>query len=130
MNNDNLSGARIVIVEDESLVSMLLEDMLGDLGCIVAAAASEIGEAKAKLSSTVYDAVILDVNLNGARTFGIAQTLAQSRTPFVFSTGYGADGIPEPFRGVPIMSKPFSRHEVERALAAALDGAALPASEP
>ncbi|HJP98689.1 MAG TPA: response regulator [Rhodanobacteraceae bacterium] len=121
MNNDNLSSVRILIVEDESLVSMLLEDMLGDLGCIVAAAASELGDAKAKLSSTAYDAVILDVNLNGARTFGIAQTLAQSHTPFVFSTGYGADGIPAQFRGVPILSKPFSKREVERALAAALD---------
>lgn len=118
--SNSLAGLRIVVVEDESLVSMLLEDMLGDLGCTVVAAASEVGEAKAKLSSTPHDAVILDVNLNGARTFGIAERLAQNRTPFVFSTGYGADGIPEPFRSVPIMNKPFSKREVERALAAAL----------
>ncbi len=121
MDNGKLTGARIVVVEDESLVSMLLEDMLDDLGCTVVAAASELGEATAKLSSATYDAVILDVNLNGTRTFGIAEMLARSGTPFVFSTGYGADGIPEHLRTVPIMGKPFSRREVERALAAALD---------
>jgi CheY-like chemotaxis protein len=129
MGNDNLAGVRIAVVEDESLVSMLLEDMLGDLGCTVVAAASELGEATAKLSSTAYDAVILDVNLNGARTFGIAEMLTQNGTPFVFSTGYGADGIPEHLRAIPIMSKPFSRREVEKALAAALDTANPPSSK-
>lgn len=123
MDNGKLTGVRIVVVEDESLVSMLLEDMLGDLGCTVVAAASELDEAMAKLSSTAYDAVILDVNLNGARTFAIAEMLARNGMPFVFSTGYGADGIPEHLRAVPIMSKPFSRRDVERGLAAALNAA-------
>lgn len=121
MSSGKLAGVRVVVVEDESLVSMLLEDMLDDLGCTVVAAASELEDASTKLSSTAYDVVILDVNLNGARTFGIAETLAQNGTPFVFSTGYGAEGIPEHLRAVPIMSKPFAGREVERALAAALN---------
>ena len=118
-----LTGLRVIVVEDESLVGMLLEDTLVDLGCTVVAIASELGEAREVLSSADFDAAILDVNLNGLRTFELAASLAQRRIPFVFSTGYGASILPEHFRGVPVLTKPFRQDEFRQALLSALNAA-------
>lgn len=118
--NNGLAGLRIVIVEDVSLVAMLLEDMLVDWGCTVVAIVSELEGSEEKLTSTVFDLAILDINLNGARTFGIARWLTRRRIPFVFSTGYPAAGIPENFRKVPVVGKPFERGELELALVSAV----------
>jgi CheY-like chemotaxis protein len=118
-----LTGLRVVVVEDESLVAMLLEDTLVDMGCTVVAIASELGEAREVLSSADFDAAILDVNLNGSRTFEIAVSLAQRRIPFVFSTGYGANILPDHFRGVPVLTKPFRQEEFRQALLSALNAA-------
>ena len=123
MVNSGLIGLRVVIVEDVSLVAMLLEDMLADWGCTVVAVVSEMEGAEEKLTSILFDLVILDINLNGAHTFEIAQWLARRRIPFVFSTGYSAAGIPENFRKVPVVNKPFERDELELALLSSVSGA-------
>lgn len=68
-----------------------------------------------------FDAVILDVNLNGAETYPVAEALTERSIPFVFSTGYGAGGIPQGFRNVPVLGKPFERGDLERALRVALN---------
>lgn len=120
MVDNGLAGLRVVIVEDVSLVAMLLEDILVDWGCTVASVVSEIEAADEKLRSIAFDLVILDVDLNGTRTLGIAEWLAQRRIPFVFSTGYPAAGIPQGFRNIPVVNKPFERDELARALRAAV----------
>lgn len=119
----DLMGRRILVIEDESMVSMLIEDALVDMGCVVVALASRLNDGLAKAQTLAFDAAILDVNLAGERSFGIAEALRLRKLPFVFATGYGLSSIPEPLRSAPVLQKPFSPVELERALLAALEGA-------
>ena len=118
----SLEGVRVLIVEDEPLVAMLLEDMLSDLGCIVAGAASTLAEAVALASDAgaAIDVAILDVNLGRDSSAPVAEALAARGAPFVFATGYGESGVPEAFRGRPTLQKPFGMHDVARMLAKAV----------
>ena len=109
----------ILIIEDESLVMMLIEDTLVDLGCAIAGTASRVDDAMAKVSSLNFDAAILDVNLNGVESFPIAEKLLERGIPFVFATGYGQAGIPESLRGIPTLAKPFRQNDLKGALALA-----------
>jgi CheY-like chemotaxis protein len=111
-------GLKIFIIEDESMVTMLIEDILQDLGYEVVGNASRIEEALDKISTHTFDAVILDVNLNGHETFKIAGKLESGGIPFLFATGYGVHGLPERFRSVPVLPKPFREKDMERALKA------------
>lgn len=111
---------RVLIIEDESLISMLIEDTLADIGCTVAGIASELDEAMSMVSSMSFDVAILDVNLNGARVYPVAEILSERQIPFVFSTGYGAKGVPEAFRRIPIVAKPFRDQDLKKALSEAV----------
>jgi CheY-like chemotaxis protein len=117
---DGLRDVRVLIIEDEAMVAMLLEDILDELGCKVAGTVSELDEALARSAEGRFDVAILDLNLNGSRTFQVAEKLAELRLPFVFSTGYGLAGVPPAFRGVPVLVKPFQEHDLKDALSAAL----------
>jgi CheY-like chemotaxis protein len=116
----NLAGRRVFVIEDESMVMMLLQDMLEDIGCVVVGSASRIAEATEKARSLAFDVAILDVNLNGVRTFPVAAALAERGLGFVFATGYGTANLPPEFAGTPVLQKPFEQQELERALRAAL----------
>jgi CheY-like chemotaxis protein len=116
-----LKGFRILVVEDESLVAMLIEDSLIDIGCEIAGIASQVDEAMSKVSSLEFDAAILDVNLNGAQTDPVANALIERGIPFIFATGYGAAGLPELLQSAPVLGKPFQRSDLERALKIALN---------
>ncbi len=116
----NLAGRRVLVIEDESMVMMLLQDMVVDIGCVVAGAASRIADATEKARSLAFDIAILDVNLNGERTFPVAEVLAERGVGFVFATGYGTASLPAPFAGRPVLQKPFQQQDLERALRAAL----------
>jgi|SRR5215207_10908434 CheY-like chemotaxis protein len=117
----DLMGRRILVVEDESMVSMLIEDTLADMGCVVVALASRFDDGLSKAQTLAFDIAILDVNLAGERSFGIADVLRMRKLPFVFATGYGNTSIPRPLRDVPILQKPFARADLEQALLLALD---------
>jgi len=118
--DNELAGRRVLVIEDESFVLMLLEDTLAEIGCEVAGTASRVGEALDKVGSLSFDVAILDVNLNGSQTLEVAARLAQAAVPFVFATGYGAAGLLSHFEGVPILQKPFQQSDLEQALRAAL----------
>jgi CheY-like chemotaxis protein len=120
MDASRLSGLRVLVVEDESLIAMLIEDALTDLGCVLVAVASNLKDALHKAGALDFDIAILDVNLNGQSAFPVAELLVTRGVPFVFSTGYGALGLPDAFSGAPLLSKPFEEHDVGRVLAAAL----------
>lgn len=124
MTETSHKGLRVLIIEDESMVAMLIEDMLADLGCTIAGVASRLDEAMGKVSSLAFDAAILDVNLNGSLTHPVAEALVERGTPFILATGYGASGVPETLRRVPVLTKPFYQRDLEQALAAALAPAA------
>lgn len=117
---NSLDGLRVLVIEDESIVAMLIEDMLAELGCIVAGVVSRFEEAVSKVSSLTFDAAILDLNLDGHQTYPLTDALAKKGVPFVFATGYGTAGIPEAFQRFPILTKPFRCGDLERALAATL----------
>jgi CheY-like chemotaxis protein len=76
-------------------------------------------DALNKISSLEFDAAILDVNLSGSETFSIAEKLTQDGVPFLFATGYGPAGLPDRFRAVPVLQKPFRQADLEKALSAA-----------
>jgi CheY-like chemotaxis protein len=116
----DLAGRRVLVIEDESMVMMLLQDMLEDIGCAVVDSASRLPEAIEKAKSLTFDVAILDVNLNGERTFPIAEVLAERGMRFVFATGYGVTNLPSGLSGRPVLQKPFQQQELERVLRAAL----------
>src|SRR6266571_1838098 len=113
---------RILVVEDELMIRMLLEDMLGELGYTVAAEAARIDEALEAARTAEFDVAILDVNLNGQTIAPVAEALAARGTPFVFATGYGERGLPEAYRDRPTLKKPFQLDGLKRMLQSALDG--------
>jgi CheY-like chemotaxis protein len=123
MSENGSVARRVLIVEDDVMIRMLIEDMLGDLGFAVAAEASKVHEALAAVNSTAFDVAILDVNLNGETTGPVAEALAARGTPFVFATGYGEHGLPDQFRDRPLLKKPFQIESLKRMLETALAGA-------
>jgi CheY-like chemotaxis protein len=115
-------GKRVLVVEDEVMIRMLLEDMLGELGYSIAAQASHLDEALEAATTTDFDIAILDVNLNGQPISPVADALAARGTPFVFATGYGEHGLPEPYRDRPALKKPFQIDGLKLMLQTALAG--------
>ncbi|HYC18708.1 MAG TPA: response regulator [Pseudolabrys sp.] len=117
MTNASAGTPRILVVEDEYLIRMLLEDMLEELGYAVAAAVGTIAEAREIATDGEFNAAILDVNLDGQEIYPIADILAKRALPFVFVTGYGERSLPEPYRGRPALQKPFQAEQLKRTLA-------------
>jgi CheY-like chemotaxis protein len=111
---------RVLIVEDEYLIRMLLEDMLGDLGYVVVAAVGSIVEANEVATNGDFRAAILDVNVDGQEIFPVADILAKRDLPFVFVTGYGERALPERYRGRPTLQKPFQADQLDKALSGLL----------
>jgi CheY-like chemotaxis protein len=116
MNNLKLEGLRVLVVEDEMMVSMLIEDMLGDLGCQVIGPASRLDEAIALAESSDLDCAVLDVNLGGQPIFPLADVLRKRGAPFAFATGYGDAGLRDVDRGSPVLQKPFRESDLARVL--------------
>ena len=110
------SSLQILIVEDESMVAMLIEDMLEDLGHKVIATSGRMPDASKLVSDSIADLAILDVNLNGEETYPLADSLAARQIPFIFATGYGASGIKPEWSGVPVLQKPFQSRELAQAI--------------
>ena len=119
----DLNGARVLVLEDEVLVSMMIEDMLEELGCAVVGPFARLDDALTRISEPGgIDLALLDVNVGGTRSYPAAEALARVETPFIFSTGYDADGVPEQWRSRPALRKPFMLGDLERALQSALGG--------
>ena len=114
----DLTGLKILVVEDEMLVSMLVEDMLTDFGCFVVGPAADIAEATALALAGGFDAALLDVNLGGKPIFPVADLLRDMGVPFVFASGYGEAGIEPGHRGAPVLQKPFREADLSKALKA------------
>lgn len=121
-----LSGRRVLIVEDESLVAMLLETILEDMGCTPVGPASNIDDGLAMVADSEHlDAALLDVNVAGRQVFPVAEALKARGVPFVFSTGYGEGGLPDEWRGQSTIQKPFTEAAVRDALFKAMGMAAV-----
>lgn len=111
-----LEGCRVLLVEDEVLVAMLVEDILTDLGCTVVGPAARLDAAIEAARSQDIDIAMLDVNLAGARVFPVADVLAGRGLPFIFMSGYGESGLEGPHTGRPVIEKPFNPDSIAEKL--------------
>jgi CheY-like chemotaxis protein len=111
-----LAGLRVLVVEDEMMVSMLIEDMLTDLGCLVIGPASRLDEAFDLARTSDLDCAVLDVNLGGQPIFPLADLLRERGRPYAFATGYGDAGLRDVDRGTPVLQKPFREGDLARVL--------------
>lgn len=115
----SVAGKRVLVVEDELMIRMLLQDMLTDLGCQLAGEAGRIDEALSLAKQSEFDIAILDVNLNGQPISPVVDVLIERGLPFVFATGYGQRGVPEAYRKTPTLQKPFQADALAQAIEAA-----------
>lgn len=112
----------ILLVEDEIMIRMMVADMLQELGYVIAGEAGDIDEAVRLVQATDFDIAILDVNVNGKVISPVAEAVQLRERPFVFVTGYGAQGLPAKFRDRPTLQKPFQMETLARAIEATLKG--------
>jgi len=110
------SQTRVLVIEDEAIIAMLIEDMLCDLACEVSATAGRFEEALALAETGDFDLALLDVNLVGRPVFPIARLLAERGIPFAFLTGYGSTEIDPAYSDAPVLSKPFLAQDLKAVL--------------
>ena len=101
-----LADRRVLVVEDEMLVLMIMEDMLADLGCESVTAAATVAQALALIEANSFDVAMLDMNLGGDRSYPVADALAARGVPFAFATGYGGHTL-DGYGERPMLKKPF-----------------------
>jgi len=109
--------ASVFLVEDDSLIRMMVADMVTELGHTVAAEAGDLTSALKHAKDGVFDVAVLDVNLGRDSVEPVAKALADRSIPFVFATGFGANGVPNEFSGRPWLQKPFLIEQLERCIA-------------
>jgi len=103
-----IAARRLLVVEDEMLILLMIEDMLADLGYRSVASAATIEKALSLLETQDFDAAMLDVNLSGSGSQPVSDALTARGIPFVFSTGNSISDMREGFRSRPVLKKPFS----------------------
>ena len=111
---------RVLIVEDEAAVSILIEDMLLDLGVEIAGRASRLNPALRLAYEADLEAAILDINIGGVHSYPVADVLHSRGIPVIFATGYGSSVLPERLRSCQTLHKPFDQHQFSHTLKTAL----------
>ena len=94
------------------MMLMIIEDMLTELGCESVTAAATVDQALALIDTQVFDAAMVDINLNGNKSHDVADALAARDVPFVFSTGYSTLDMRDDYRNRPVLKKPFPYEEL------------------
>jgi DNA-binding response OmpR family regulator len=107
---------RIMIAEDEPLIALMLEDILGELGYRVQGVAATMDDAMALAAEPALDGAILDCNLGGGMVWPVAARLRARSLPFLFATGGGSVSLPPEFRDAPHLPKPYTMTAVAQAL--------------
>ena len=117
-----LTGKRVLVVEDEVVIAMMVEDMLMDLGAEVVGPAATVERAIEVVASQAVDVALLDMNLNGENSDRVADALKARGVPFVYATGYGQSAA---IQGqAEIIEKPYRRENMGLALLRALQSKA------
>ena len=117
MTHPGLAGKRVLVVEDELLVAMLVEDVLAEAGCVVVGPFARVGDALAAAKSEAVDAALLDVNVAGEMVFPVAHALEERSIPFLFVTGYGQAALPKDRPDWEACAKPFHPEQLTERLA-------------
>lgn len=120
MADDVLTGMRVLVVEDEAAVALLIEAMLEDLGCTVAESVATVEGGLAAVQAGGFDIALLDMNLAGQRVDPIARALRTAGVPFAFATGYGVENAIQGGANEPVIAKPFRIADLTAALQKAL----------
>jgi CheY-like chemotaxis protein len=116
-----LAGKRVLVVEDELLVALLVEDFLVEFGCVVIATCSNVAAALDAAQTMALDLAVLDVNLNGERSYPVADMLTERRIPFLLTSGYGEEAIPQGRSDWKVCTKPFTEQDFGDKLAELFD---------
>ncbi|MDR1828508.1 MAG: response regulator [Methylobacteriaceae bacterium] len=106
------ADVRVLVIEDEAAIAMLIEDMLLDMGFENITIFGKLSRALDAVKNAEFDFAVLDVNLAGEPSYPLAAVLQEKKTPFAFSTGYGAVGVREDFRNYPVLQKPFTQKDL------------------
>jgi len=117
MVSSSLAGARVLLVEDETMIAMDVEELCRDHGAADVVIVSRLDDAE-RTELAGFDGAIVDLKLRDEPTIGIAQRLAEARVPFIFATGYvTAPEIGEAFPDVPVIAKPYDGNALIATLA-------------
>src|SRR3954464_3270183 len=111
---------RVLLVEDEALIAMLIEDMIHDSGGEMVGSAGKLTDAVDLARNAQADVALLDLNLKGKLAYPVADVLRERGMPIVFTSGYGSGALIDRFRDCPILDKPFDQHSLEQAIDTAL----------
>jgi PAS domain S-box-containing protein len=117
VKSKSLMADRVLLVEDEALIGMMMKNMLTELGLSVVGPYARMADALSAARDESFDAAILDVNLDGELTYPIADIFVDRNLPFAFVTGYGAQSIDERFAHIPIIQKPIARDVLQNLFA-------------
>jgi len=129
LSKRELSNRKVLVVEDEMMIAMLIEDMLDEFGCRLVGPATNVPRALELIGKEDVQVAVLDLNLDGQDTYTIADALRQKSVPFIFATGYGVSGLREEYGDRPVLQKPFQAKDLETALAQALAGSNVVADD-
>ncbi|MDE2356900.1 MAG: response regulator [Alphaproteobacteria bacterium] len=115
--SSGITGRRVLVVEDDSLIALLVESMLSDLGASLVGPAGSVSEALRLIDSGVaFDVALLDLNLEGLPVYPVADLLRARNAPFIYCTGYGEAGLRPEDRAVRLLRKPYRIADLAQAL--------------
>ena len=114
--SDLLAGRKVLVIEDEMLIVLMIEDMLADLGCEAVTTAATVEQAIERIDEQVFDLAMLDMNLAGENSEAVADALTEHRVPFIYSTGNASRDKDEASQQSPVLRKPFKFEALERML--------------
>jgi CheY-like chemotaxis protein len=114
----DLTGRRILVVEDSPVVGPFTADLLDELGCEVVGPAPNMAAARELVEAGEFDAALMDIHIRGERVFPLCEILESGSVPFVFTSGYADRNMPEKWEDRPRVQKPYTLDQIEKALAA------------
>jgi CheY-like chemotaxis protein len=119
-------GRKILLVEDESMVALMMADFITEFGLAVVGPFAKVAEALQAARDNDLDAAVLDINLNGEMVYPLADALLAANVPIVFVTGYTADSIDPRFAELAVLHKPVEKEPLRQMLMKLLEREAQP----
>ena len=113
----DLTGKRILVVEDSPVLAPFTADILGELGCLVVGPAPNMAAARELIDGEQIDAALMDVHIRGERVFPLCELLDSKGVAFILTSGYADWQMPEKLLKRPRLQKPYTIAQVEKALA-------------